>query len=597
MAGLRDYQQQMHSAIMSHIKKTLAACVAEAATGAGKSHNIAALANEIHKISKGKRVLCLQPSAELVEQNYEKYLLTGNPASLFSASAGPVSMRHPIIFGTPGTVKNRISRFGGDIAAVIVDECHEITPTIQHIIEKVRELNPQVRVIGFSATPYRLKTGYIYAIDENGKSMPESSCADPYFTKRVYTVKAPFLIDKGWLTPPVIGEINSGHYDTLAMSLNGNGKFKSEDVDRAYHGHGRKTAAIVGDVINQSKYRKGVMFFAATVQHAEEVYASLPPEISAILTALTGKTKRKKIIASFKRQEIKYLVNVGVLTRGFDADHVDVIAILRATESVALLQQIIGRGLRIREGKEDCLILDYAENIDRHCPDGDVFNPKIKAGFISSEKAILETKCPECSNLNEFSARRNPEKFPINKNGYFIDLEGLPIETDMGPMPAHHGRRCLGLALVAGEYRQCDYRWTFKACPHCDGDNDIAARYCSHCKGEIIDPNEKLRIEFKAMKRNAAMIQTDEIISMSSFSSVSAKGNETIRIDIVTPYRKFSVWLMPGYSSGPKAKDLAIYNESTNYGDRVPLTVTYKKDAETGFYKVYDYDRPKDEAP
>jgi len=103
------------------------------------------------------------------------------------------------------------------------------------------------------------------------------------------------------------------------------------------------------------------MFFAATVQHAEEVYASLPPEISAILTALTGKTKRKKIIASFKRQEIKYLVNVGVLTRGFDADHVDVIAILRATESVALLQQIIGRGLRIREGKEDCLILDYAE--------------------------------------------------------------------------------------------------------------------------------------------------------------------------------------------------------------------------------------------
>ncbi len=138
---LRDYQQAMHSAIMGHIKQTLAACVAEAATGAGKSHNIAALANEIHKISKGKRVLCLQPSAELVEQNYEKYLLTGNPASLFSASAGPVSMRHPIIFGTPGTVKNRISRFGGDIAAIIVDECHEITPTIQHIIEKVRELN------------------------------------------------------------------------------------------------------------------------------------------------------------------------------------------------------------------------------------------------------------------------------------------------------------------------------------------------------------------------------------------------------------------------------------------------------------------------
>ena len=65
-----------------------------------------------------------------------------------------------------------------------------------------------------------------------------------------------------------------------------------------------------------------------------------------------------------------------MLTTGFDASHVDVIAILRATESVGLMQQIIGRGLRIDAGKKDCLVLDYAENIERHCPDGDVFNPE-----------------------------------------------------------------------------------------------------------------------------------------------------------------------------------------------------------------------------
>ena len=594
---LRDYQQECYDAAMIFIRASLSPCLIEAATGAGKSHIIAALANSIHKQSEGKKVLCLQPSAELVEQNYEKFLATGNPASKFSASAGQICLRHPVVFGTPGTVKNRVNRFGGDIAAIIVDEAHEITPTIIAIIDAIREINPKVRVIGLTATPYRLRTGYIYAIDENDKPNPETSCVEPYFLKKVHTVPAHMLIKEGWLTPPVIGELNADGYETLDMELNSRGQFDKADIDKAFHGHGRKTAAVVADVVAQGINRKGVMFFAATIQHAEEILASLPPSLSAIITSKTAKAQRRNIIKSFKQRATKYIVNVGVLTRGFDAAHVDVIAILRATESVSLLQQIIGRGLRIDDGKLDCLVLDYAENIERHCPDGDVFNPKIKAGMVSGEKVLLDVHCPDCDTVNQFSARQNPEQFKSNKHGYFVDLEGQVIETDLGPMPSHHGRRCTGMFQSGYTHAQCTYRWTFKHCPHCDGDNDIAARYCTHCKGEIIDPNEKLMIEFKALKRNPRMVQTDKVISMRCRESVSKNGNTTLRVDFQTEYRKFSVWFMPGYSHGKKAKDYASFCEHTSAGKSTPRTVTYKKDADTSFYRIFDYNRAHDEAP
>lgn len=153
---LRDYQQAAHDAAINWVRKSTEPCVIEAATGAGKSHIIAAIAETLHKMSGGKHVLCLQPSSELVTQNREKFLSTGKPASIFSSSAGGKCLRHPVVFGTPGTVKNAISRFGSRFALIIIDECHGITPTIIKIIDAIRLVNDKVRVIGLSATPYRL---------------------------------------------------------------------------------------------------------------------------------------------------------------------------------------------------------------------------------------------------------------------------------------------------------------------------------------------------------------------------------------------------------------------------------------------------------
>ena len=171
MFELRPYQRKAVDAALSWLKRSIDPCLIDAAPAAGKSFMIAAIANALHSMS-GKRVLCLAPSAELVKQNHEKYLMTGEPASIFSASAGTKSTRNVVIFGTPGTVKNSISRFckqGPDgFCAVIVDECHGLTPTIRAIIDTMREANPNLRVIGLSGTPYRLGSGYVFRVWPDG---------------------------------------------------------------------------------------------------------------------------------------------------------------------------------------------------------------------------------------------------------------------------------------------------------------------------------------------------------------------------------------------------------------------------------------------
>lgn len=591
---LRPYQQEAHDAIIAWIKKNTLPCCIEAATGAGKSHIIAAVADTINAMSGGKHVLCLAPSAELVTQNAEKFRLTGEKCSIFSATVGEKSLRHPVVFGTPGTVINSIKRFGSQFAAVVVDECHGITPTVKSIIEGMKKVSPNLRVIGLSATPYRMGTGYVFGFWPNGKPVPESKTKNPYFEACVYRIQAHTLIEQGFLTKPTIGHIAVDGYQTLDMELNSRGQFDMAAIDRAYHGQGRKTSAIMADVVSQAKFLRGVMVFAATVRHAKECLESLPPDISALVTGETPKKERDAIIKSFKAGKIKYIVNVSVLTTGFDASHVELIAILRATESVGLLQQIIGRGLRIEEFKETCVILDYAENLPRHCPDGDVFNPKIEVTQGDKEESSIICVCPRCSTENEFTPRPNKSGYPVDENGYFVDGDGNQIETEWGGMPAHYGRRCGAKTTIAGDRIQCTYRWTFKPCPHCEAENDISARYCTSCKEEIINPNDKLRLEFKAMKKDPTRKQTDNVVTWDKRSHIARSGKETWKIDVVTEYRSFSYWIMKKPTNSYGISDLTAMEA---LGDEKPKTITYQLNPETTYYRVFGYNRPADAPP
>lgn len=588
MHQLRPYQSEATNAIISAIRKDIAPIMIEAATGAGKSLIVAEVARIIHEMT-GKRILCLAPSAELVIQNREKFLATGNPASMFSASAGAKTLRHPVVFGSPLTVKNRISAFLTGFAMVVLDECDLITPTVRAIIDAMREANPNLRVVGMTATPYRLGSGFIFAQWPDGRFNGEDRAREPYFARCVYRIDAPTLIEQGYLTPPRIGAINATSYDTNGLVPNKQGKFDADAVDRAYHGHGRKTAAIVGDIVAQARDREGVLIFAATVQHAQEVLASLPPSLSDIVTAETR--DRKAILERMKTRALKYVVNIGTLTVGVDLPHVDTIAVLRKTESVRLLQQIIGRGLRLSPGKTDCLYLDYTSNLEDHCPDGDLFKPDVKAKVAGGGGDGIPVECPECGYENCFTVHKDRVDYSFDKYGYAMDVFG---ERIIPALPVHYGRRCMG--LVAHDER-CGYRWAGKDCPTCGEVNDIAARYCYVCKAEIVNPNDRLVAEFKALKRDPTQPQTDEVISMAVKEGVSRAGNRTVRVDWVTPYRQFSTWLQPDGTHPRARKEWAAFVEATADGENQPDTISYVRNVDDQFYRILGYNREADEAP
>lgn len=593
---LRPYQQDASDAAVAWMRQSIEPACIEAVTAAGKSHVIADMALRIHDMT-GKRVLCLAPSAELVVQNRSKMLATGTPASMFSASAGVKDLRHPIVFGSPLTVKNRISRFQDGYAMVVLDECHGISPTVRGIIEEMRAGNPNLRVIGLTATPYRLGSGYIFRQWPDGIVNDDTRAREPYFTKCVYRITGPDLIAQGYLTRPVIGETGAEHYDTSGLALNSRGQFDAAAVDRAYHGHGRKTAAIVADVVARSRDRMGVMLFAATVRHAEEVMASLPPDLSAMITGDTPKAERASIIARFKARRLKYLVNVSVLTTGFDAPHVDVIAILRKTESVGLLQQIIGRGLRLHDGKTDCLVLDYTDNIETHCPDGDPFAPEVKAGKGGGDNEGLKCLCPDCGYENCFPAKPDTLDYAKDANGYCLDLTGHRVETEWGPLPGHFGRRCWGMVQVpGGKMDRCGYRWTSRECPVCMAANDIAARYCAECKGEIVDPGEKLRFEFRAMKKDPTQPQCDEVVEVRFVRGVSQRGADTVRAEWTTPYRKLTTWHMPHAPHAKGRRDWDRFAMATADGTIPPRSISYVKEP-SGFYRALAFNAEPDHAP
>ena len=154
----------------------------------------------------------------------------------------------------------------------------------------------------------------------------------------------------------------------------------------------------------------------------------------------------------------------------------DVIAILRPTASVSLYQQIVGRGLRLAEGKTDCLVIDYAGN------NFNLHHPEVGEAKPDPDSEPVQVFCPACAFANTFWGKTN----------------------ELGEVIEHHGRRCQGLVdSEASTQQQCTYRFRFKSCPHCNAENDIAARKCQQCQEAIIDPDDQLKA---ALKLKDAMV-------------------------------------------------------------------------------------------
>ena len=614
---LRPYQQDAVDSAVSWMKKCKSPAVLELATGAGKSWIAAAIAKWFIENAQ-KKVLILQPSLELTEQNYSRYVSTGSQASIFSASANSKCTRYDVIYGTPKTVLNSIERFGDKFGLIIIDECHQITPTIKEIISKIKSKNERLRVIGMTATPYRMNTGYIYHQNlVTNKALAEEEAINPYFAALLYSIKTRELISMGFLTEAHTEAIDD-NYDTQSLTINKMGNFDAKQVSSVFENHGRLTAKIVQDVIAKTHNRKGVMLFASTVRHAEEIMESLPTDNSMMLGGDINmdKATRANLISDFKEQNYKYIVSVGTLTTGFDAPHVDAIAVLRATESESLFQQIIGRGLRLCEDKEDCLILDYAQNIERHGLEFDIFEPKIQTTKQGTGECI-DVVCPACNCTNSFAIRKLDKDQSIDTDGYLLDLAGNKIVYDVDEndnailQTAHHGRRCNGLVIsrLTGEIERCEHRWAFKKCHGCGHENDTAARYCEKkdCRAELVNPNDKLNRHHSTAKRDPYGKYTERVLFFTVKKTISKAGNETLQCEYTTPTVSFRAFYLSESNSTYILKKWAELNAAcfgdvppcanvsefvARYTNQQPQTVTYKKNQNSGYIEVFAHNKP-----
>lgn len=572
MYKLRSYQQEAVDASMAWLLKNSEPALLSLSGGSGKSLICAELAKLLFQ-KTGKRVLCLVPTEDLLLQNGEKMQMTGEKFSYYSASVEK-SLRHHIVIATEGTFKKIAKDVGHEFCAVIVDEADRVTPTFKKIIEDMRLGNPLLRVIGMTGTAFRMKTGYIYEIDEENRLLGTDQAIEPYYKKLLYRLSCNELIAMGYLTPVSIGVTHG--YDTKELKMKGD-KFTDESVKKTFENKGNITETIVNDVIKKSKNRKGVMIFCATLEHCDEVVKYLPQDDYVLLRGDMPKKARRQAIADFKSQKKKYLVNQNIATVGFDAPHADVCVLMRGIESNRLFQQIVWRVVRLHEGKEDALLLDYGNNIENlFNGDADIFTPQIKT-YGSKPTTKIEVCCPECNTTQEFSHRKDFELY--DKQGYAIDQFGSRL---VGDIPAHYGRRCTGMTMLGkNKYKRCDYYWTHKECKVCGHKNDIASRKCEKCSTVLITPDDKL-------SETATVINVGDK-NIATVNGMRVKENENIRIiTFDTTHGDIIMKLYPNSDNKFIAQHSVIFDRATNMGEKIPKRIEYVKQ-KNGLFTVKRY--------
>lgn len=480
MYKLRNYQQEAVQNAVKYFQKKRDPAVIVLPTGAGKSLVI----SELARIARG-RVLVLAHVKELVEQNYEKYKSYGLSAGIFSASLGKKDSEHKAIFGSVQSVARASDDFFENFSLLVIDECHRVaeegSTQYQDVIKKLQQRNPGLCILGLTATPYRLGLGWIYEYSNLGELKTDKK---RFFKQCVYELPLSYMIKNKFLTTPVKVDIPVTCYDFSELTEKDRA-YTTAEVEEILKNQKRLTPLIIKNIIDITErfHRKGVMIFSSSVKHAEEIMSYLPANEARMVLGDTDMKERDAIVNDFKNKKFKYLVNVSVLTTGFDAPHVDVIAILRPTESNSLYQQIVGRGLRLSNDKKDCYILDYTGM------GHDIYSPEISDKRPRKDTVPVQVTCPKCSFENHFWG--------------YADDDGNVIE--------HYGRKCRGASQNPQTFEiiPCGFRFRFKICHSCGCENDITARECEKCRATLIDADAKLKQA--RLSKNAHVLTPDRI--------------------------------------------------------------------------------------
>ena len=407
--ALRWYQEQAVAACWDFLRNKQGAPVLVLPTGSGKTHVIAALCQQV--VNWGGRVVVLAHVKELLQQAADKLsgYLPADKVGVYSAGLNSRETENAVIVAGIQSIYTRASELGS-IQLVIVDEAHMIPPEgngrYRTFLNDLQQINPQARLVGLTATPYRLGSGWIVKdrveFDDN---------KDRLFESIAYEAPLYKLITDGTLSQ-VISQ-SARHKPDFSGVHTTRGDFDEKEIEAIWNGRGVLESATF-EIIEKTQERNKVLIFCNRVESARRVAKILQEQDkeydAAIVDGETSANDRADVVRRFKsdkgdvdlfgteKRPLKYVCNVGVFTTGFDAPNVDCVALLRPTKSLTLYQQMVGRGLRKAENKGNCLILDFGGNIDRLGP----IDTAIPQYYGKSDKPKKSWK--ECSSCGSFSA-------------------------------------------------------------------------------------------------------------------------------------------------------------------------------------------------
>lgn len=383
---LRGYQQDTVNAIYNwfgeHDDGNV--CVV-LPTGSGKSVILAEICRDAVQTWTDQRILILSHVKELLEQDAERILdlWPEAPLGIYSAGLNRKELKQITVAGIQ-SIRKRACDIG-HVDLAIVDEAHLISHKdeggYRNLLNDLREINPALRVIGLTATPYRLGHGLI---------------TDPpaIFSDIIEPVKLKDLIDEGYLAP-----LRSKCMDLL-LSVDGVGKRGGDFIEEALQkkiNTAENNAAIVDQTLKIAEGRRSILVFCAGVNHAYALRDEFrrQGETAEAVLGETPSDERARVLEDFKAGKVRVVTNNSVLTTGFDAPDTDVIVMARPTESTVLYVQSSGRGMRPKENAQDCLYLDFAGNVRRHGPITELLPPRRKGEQRGEAPVKVCERCQE----------------------------------------------------------------------------------------------------------------------------------------------------------------------------------------------------------
>jgi DNA repair protein RadD len=423
--NLRPYQQEAVDAINDHLMKRGDNPLCVIPTGGGKTVVFATLIQQWRQAWPQTRVCVLAHVKELLAQAEAKLLAVWPqaPVGVWSAGMKRREGSHPVLIAGIQSIYKRAYDFD-PFDVLIVDEAHLIPVDgegmYRSFIADCRRVNPNVRIVGFTATPYRLDGGHI--------------ASEEYILNHVaYEAEIARLIDEGFLCR-LTSKATATRLRADGVKIR-QGDYIARDLERAVN-----TDSLVRDacreMVEKGADRKSWLVFAAGIEHARHVAAELEHNgiDCGVVIGDTPSAERTRTLSAFDAGELRAVVNVGCLTTGLDVTRIDLIALLRPTQSTSLYIQMCGRGFRLHPGKADCLVLDFGENVLRHGPVDAVMVNDPQRGDGDGEAP--SKVCPKCEEIVFAGVRECPAcgyQFPPREIKHQRQAHEAPVLTPSEP--------------------------------------------------------------------------------------------------------------------------------------------------------------------